>query len=151
MTTQIQDLDELYNYLGKHLGYSEWHQVNQDQIDKFAEATGDYQWIHVDPEAARQGPFGSTIAHGYLTLSLVSALLPEVLSITGIGIAVNYGANKIRFPSPVLSGTKIRLGGQLSEIVDFSGGTQITVVVTIEAENSNKPSLVAELIFRYYK
>lgn len=150
MTVEINGVAELKEHIGKHLGYSGWFKVTQDQIDKFAQATGDHQWIHVDPEAAKSGPFGTTIAHGYLVLSLIPRLLPEILSVNQTGIAVNYGANKIRFPAPVPSNSNIRLGATITEVEEFQGGIQLTVEAMIETENSSKPSLVAQLLYRYY-
>lgn len=151
MATEIEGIEGLKEYLGKHLGYSDWHTVSQDQINAFAQATGDHQWIHVDVEAAKNGPFGTTIAHGYLTLSLVPMLLPQVLNVTGVAMAVNYGANKIRFPAPVPSGSRIHLGATIAELDEFQGGVQAAIDITIEVDGAPKPSLVAQLLFRYYK
>lgn len=150
MTAKINGINELHQHLGQHLGYSSWLKVSQEMIDQFAEATNDHQWIHVDTERAKSGPFGTTIAHGYLTLSLVPSLLPEVLEVSNIGMAVNYGANKIRFPSPVPSDSEIRLGATLAKIEEFDGGNQITLEIAVETRGGVKPSLVAELLFRYY-
>src|ERR1700722_7443999 len=110
MTTVIEGLDEFADRSGENLGYSEWLEINQDRIDAFADATGDHQWIHVDPDRAAAGPFGATIAHGYLTLSLVAHFLHEVVSVTGISSGLNYGVNKVRFPMPVRVGSKLRAG-----------------------------------------
>lgn len=151
MATQINGFSELKEHIGQHLGYSEWHKVSQERINSFADATDDHQWIHVDQKAAANGPFGTTIAHGYLTLSLIPSLLPEVLNVTNVGMAVNYGANRIRFPSPVPSGSLIRLGATITEIEELEAAVQITLEVTIETEGYTKPSLSAQLLFRYYK
>ncbi len=150
MTLEINGIDDLKGCIGKHLGYSGWHSVTQAQIDLFAEATGDHQWIHVDTDAAKAGPFGTTIAHGYLLLSLIPRLLPEILIVNQVGVALNYGANRIRFPAPVPSNSNIRLRATITEVEEFQGGIQLTVEATIEAENSSKPSLVAQLLYRYY-
>ncbi len=150
MTTSIDGIAGLKAAVGEHLGYSDWHKVSQEQINQFADATGDHQWIHIDKEKAAQGPFGTTIAHGYLTLSLVPVLLGKVLSVSGVSMAINYGANKVRFPSPVPSGSNVRLGATLVEIEEIAGGAQAQVDVTIEVEGSTKPSLAAQILFRYY-
>lgn len=150
MTLKISGIDQLNKYIGKHLGYSSWRTISQDMINKFADATGDHQWIHVDIERAKLGPFGTTIAHGYLTLSLIPSLLPEILEVTDIGMAVNYGTNKIRFPAPVASGNEVRLGASLVKIDEFNGGVQITMDATVETKIASKPSLAAELLYRYY-
>ncbi len=147
----INGIDEIKKYLGKHLGYSSWHKVTQAQINQFADVTGDHQWIHVDTEAARFGPYGTTIAHGYLVLSLIPRLLPDILSINHAGIAVNYGANRIRFPAPVPSNSNVRLGATIAKLEEFQGGIQLTVEATIEVESAPKPSLAAQLIYRYYQ
>ena len=150
MTTQVQGLDELKGKVGEHLGYSDWHEVTQDQVNKFADATGDHQWIHVDPERAKSGPFGGPIAHGYLTLSLAPALLPQVLQVGGISMGVNYGLNKLRFPSPVPVGGKVRVGATLAEVEDVKGGAQATLDLTFEVEGKDKPACVAQAVYRYY-
>jgi acyl dehydratase len=150
MTTTVQGIDGLKEKVGQHLGYSEWVEITQEQVNLFADATGDHQWIHVDPERAKSGPFGGPIAHGYLTLSLGPMLMPQILSVKGISMAVNYGAGKVRFPSPVPVGSKLRLGAELASVEDVSGGAQVTMVFTFEVEGAPKPSCVAEIIFRYY-
>lgn len=146
----IDGVDELKAVVGEHLGYSEWQVVTQEQINAFADATGDHQWIHIDAERAKEGPFGTTIAHGYLTLSLLPSLLPQVLQVSGVAMGVNYGANKVRFPAPVPSGSKIRLGAVISSVTDVKGGVQVQVDTTIEVEGASKPSLVAQTLFNYY-
>jgi acyl dehydratase len=146
----VLGLDELPASVGKHLGYSDWHLVDQDQIDAFADATGDHQWIHVDAERAKAGPFGTTIAHGYFTLALVPVLLGQVLRVQKVSLVVNYGLNKVRFPAPVPSGSRIRMGAELTGVEEIKGGTQATVTGTFEIEGGDKPACVAEIVFRYY-
>ena len=147
--TVFEGLDEVKAAVGRHLGYSDWLEVTQERIDLFAEATGDHQWIHVDPERAAAGPFGTTIAHGYLTLSLVSCLMPQVIQVRGISMGINYGTNKVRFPSPVPVGSRIRAGGELLAVEDVPGGVQVTTKITIEREGGDKPSCVVESLSRY--
>jgi acyl dehydratase len=150
MTTRIDGIAGVKQRVGDHLGYSEWHEVTQEQVNLFADATGDHQWIHVDIERAKAGPFGGPIAHGYLTLSLTPALLSEILEVSGITMAVNYGLNKLRFPAPVPVGSKVRAGVQLDHVEDVSGGVQVTLTTTFEVEGGSKPVCVAEILFRYY-
>lgn len=142
----FQGLDELAQAVGTHLGYSEWHTITQEQIDLFAEATGDQQWIHVDPERAAQGPFGGTIAHGYLTLSLVPQFLWEVYTVEGIQMGVNYGADKLRFPTPVPVDSRVRGGVELLDLKPGVSGQVLTSRVTVEIEGSDKPACVVELL-----
>jgi acyl dehydratase len=150
MTTKIDGIDGLKALVGQHIGYSEWHEVTQEQVNLFADATGDHQWIHVDVERAKAGPFGGPIAHGYLTLSLTPTLLTEVMAVSGISMGVNYGLNKLRFPSPVPVGSKVRAGVELGGVEDTPGGAQVTLNVTYEVEGGTKPACVAEVLFRYY-
>jgi acyl dehydratase len=150
MTTIIKGMDELKTYAGKHLGYSDWHLITQEQVNEFAEVTGDHQWIHVDIERAKKSPFGGTIAHGYLTLSLIPPLLHEIFDVEDINFAVNYGTNKVRFPAPVLVGSKIRVGAAVSASEEIPGGLQWLVDVTFEAEGEEKPRCVAQVLYRYY-
>jgi len=150
MTTRIEGIADLQQRVGDHLGYSEWHEVTQEQVNLFADATGDHQWIHVDIERAKAGPFGGPIAHGYLTLSLTPALLSEILEVSGISMAVNYGLNKLRFPAPVPIGSKVRAGANLDHVEDVAGGVQVTITLTFEIEGGAKPVCVAEILFRYY-
>jgi acyl dehydratase len=150
MTTTIEGVEGLKARVGDHLGYSEWKVVTQEQVNLFADATGDHQWIHVDVERAKAGPFGAPIAHGYLTLSLTPALLSEVMNVSGISMGVNYGIDKLRFPSPVPVGSKLRAGVQLASVDEVTGGAQAKLIVTYEVEGSAKPACVAEIIFRYY-
>ena len=142
--------DSIANHVGEHLGYSAWHNVTQEQVNKFADATGDHQWIHIDVERAKAGPFGGPIAHGYLTLALAPILLAQVLQVEGVKMGVNYGTNKVRFPSPVPVGSNLRLGAKLASVEDVPGGKQVTVEATFEVEGAAKPSCVAELVFRYF-
>jgi len=141
---------DLKSALGEHLGYSEWLEMTQDRIDKFADATGDQQWIHVDPERAKQGPFGACIAHGYLTLALVNLFLPQILQVRGISMGVNYGSDRLRFPAPVPVGSRIRGGGELIQVEEVKGGVQATIRVTVEVEGQDRPACVVETISRYY-
>lgn len=142
----INGVDELRAAVGEHLGYSSWHEVTQERIDQFAEATGDHQWIHVDPEKAKQGPFGGTIAHGYLTLSMVPMLVWEVYRVDGVKMGVNYGSDKVRFPTPVPVGSKVRAGVELTAVDDIPLGVQVTAKVTVEIEGVQKPAMVAQTI-----
>jgi acyl dehydratase len=146
----VLHLSELAGHVGKHLGHSGWRVVDQDQINLFADATGDHQWIHVDAERATAGPFGTTIAHGYLTLSLTSVALFEIMRVDGVRMVINYGLNKVRFPAPVPSGSKLRLGAELTSVEEISGGVQATITGTWEIEGQSKPACVAEIVFRYY-
>ena len=137
--------------VGTHLGYSDWLTIDQQRIDQFAEATLDHQWIHVDPERAKAGPFGTTIAHGYLTSSLVSHFLPQIIEVRGIAMGINYGADRLRFPAPVPVGSKLRAGAELIEAEPAKDGSiQSKVRVTIEIEGSEKPACVIDSISRYY-
>lgn len=150
MATTVNGIDELKALQGQHLGHSDYVEITQEQVNQFAEATGDHQWIHTDPERAKAGPFGGPIAHGYLTLSLAPALLPQILQVGGISMGVNYGCGKVRFPSPVPVGSKVRAGAELVSVEDVAGGAQVTMSVTFEVEGAPKPSCVAEVIYRYY-
>ena len=150
MATVVNGLDELKSKLGEHLGYSEWHTVTQEQVNLFADATGDHQWIHLDVERAKAGPFGTPIAHGYLTLSLTPVLMEQVLRIKGTSMGVNYGCNKVRFMAPVPVGSRVHMGAKLVSVEDVAGGVQYTLELTYEVEGAAKPSCVAECIFRAY-
>uniref|UniRef100_A0A6J7NNG0 Unannotated protein n=1 Tax=freshwater metagenome TaxID=449393 RepID=A0A6J7NNG0_9ZZZZ len=146
----INGAAELKSLIGEHLGYSPYMDITQERVNQFAEATGDYQWIHVDVERAKAGPFGAPIAHGYLTLSLGPVLYPQVVRVDGFSMGVNYGTNKVRFPSPVPVGSRLRLGVKLVEVKDVTGGVEITLEFTFEVEGATKPSCVAEIIFRLF-
>ncbi|MFE9675144.1 MaoC family dehydratase [Streptomyces sp. NPDC006259] len=150
MSFTVNGLDELKKLAGSDLGTSEWIEVTQERIDTFADATGDHQWIHVDPERAKDGPFGAPIAHGYLTLSLFIPLFTELLDVQGVTTKVNYGLNKVRFPSPVKVGSRIRLTGRLTEVAEVPGGVQITVDGAIEIEGGAKPAAVLQSLSRFY-
>ena len=141
---------DLQAEVGNEIAVSEWMMISQERVNQFAEATGDHQWIHVDVERAKTGPFGGPIAHGYLTLSLGPMLYPTVVRIEGFSMGVNYGANKVRFPSPVPVGSKIRLGVKLLEVEEIANGVQMTMEFTFECQGASKPSCVAEIIFRSY-
>ena len=150
MTRMIDGIDGLKALVGEHLGWSPYVEITQEQVNTFAEATGDHQWIHVDVERAKAGPFGGPIAHGYLTLSLGPMLSPQVFGVSGISMGVNYGCGKVRFPSPVPVGSQVRLGVTLVSVEDVSGGAQVTQQFVFEVEGADKPSCVADVIFRYY-
>jgi acyl dehydratase len=151
MTTTVHGLDELKSLAGTDLGCSDWLEVTQERVNTFADATGDHQWIHVDAQKAESGPFGGTIAHGYLTLSLVIPLFNELLEITGIAMSVNYGLEKVRFPSPVPVGSKIRLDAEVMAVEEIKGnGVQMTLAFTVQIEGSAKPACVAQALYRHY-
>jgi len=147
--TVFESVADLAPAVGNHLGYSEWLEITQDRIDLFADATGDHQWIHVDPERASAGPFGAPIAPGYLTLSLSNLFLPQIVEVRGISAGVNYGADKIRYPSPVRVGAKVRGGAELVKVDEVAGGVQTTMRITIEIEGEAKPACVIESVSRY--
>jgi acyl dehydratase len=147
--TVFEGVDAVKAAVGQHLGYSDWLEITQDRVDLFADATGDHQWIHVDPERAAAGPFGGPIAHGYLTLSLSNLFLPQIVEVRGISAGVNYGADKIRYPAPVRVGAKVRGGAELVAADDVPGGIQTTMRITIEIEGGTKPACVIESISRY--
>jgi acyl dehydratase len=144
-------VQELKALAGRDLGSSDWIEITQERVNTFADATGDHQWIHVDPERAADGPFGAAIAHGYLTLSLVIPLFTELLEITGVSMSVNYGLGKVRFPSPVPVGSKIRLTGRVGSVVEVSGdGVQMELDFTVENDGSPKPACVGQALYRHY-
>ncbi len=150
MPTVFDSPKDLLSAVGQKLEASDWLVIEQDRIDQFAEATGDHQWIHVDPEKAKDGPFGTTIAHGYLTLSLVNAVLPQILQVDNVSMGVNYGADKVRFPSPVPVGSKIRGVGEIVSAEEVKGGAvQVVVRVTVEIEGSDRPGCVVDTISRF--
>ena len=146
----ITGVEGLKSNVGQHLGYSEYLEITQERVQQFAEATGDFQWIHIDVEKANAGPFGGPIAHGYLTLSLGPVLLPQAFTVGGIAMGVNYGANKVRFIAPVKVGSQIRAGFKLLTVEDTAGGARVTLEATFECEGASKPSCVAEVIFQYF-
>jgi acyl dehydratase len=145
----VEGVEGLTALVGQHVGDSDWLEITQDRVQQFADATGDHQWIHVDPERAAAGPFGGPIAHGYLTLSLVSYLLPQVWRVEGFGLGVNYGLERLRFPAPVPVGSRVRLRADLAEAEPVEGGVQVGVDLTIEVDGAPKPALVARGLFRY--
>ncbi|MBN9739933.1 MULTISPECIES: MaoC family dehydratase [Amycolatopsis] len=144
----FSDVAELAEAVGGPLGTSEWHTVSQEQVQLFADATGDHQWIHLDAEKAAAGPFGTTIAHGFLTLSLIPAFLPEIYRVEGLKMGINYGLNKVRFPQPVKVGSRVRGTAELVELTDVPGGKQAVVRWTVEIEGEDKPACVAEMVSR---
>lgn len=152
MTARVMNsIDDFKGLVGEHLGYSGYVDVLQDQVNIFAQITGDHQWIHTDVERSKSGPFGGTIAHGYFTLSLGPMLAPQIYDVSAIPMGLNYGCNKIRFPSPVPVGSRVRLGIKMLQVEDVEGGIQITMDYQFEVESASKPSCVAEVIVRYYR
>jgi acyl dehydratase len=149
--TTVEGVEGVLAKVGQHLGHSDWVEITQEQVNQFAEATHDHQWIHVDVERAQaESPFGGPIAHGYLTLSLVSALSAQIIEARGFRMGVNYGADKIRFVSPVPVGARIRASATLDDAKQFEGGVQMTLGVTMEIEDQAKPAMVASILFRRY-
>jgi len=140
----------LKEFEGQSLGETEWIEITQERINLFADATGDHQWVHVDPERAQDGPFGACIAHGYLSLSLINLFLPQIIDVQGISMGVNYGCNKVRFPSPVIVGSKVRGVAELLQVEEIKGTIQAIIQVTVEIEGKEKPACVVETISRYY-
>jgi len=147
--TVFDGIDEVTAAVGTHLGYSEWLEITQERVNLFADATGDHQWIHVDPERAAAGPFGGPIAHGYLTLSLSNFFLPQIVEVRGVSMGINYGVDKVRFPSPVPVGSRIRAGAELAAVAEIPGGVQTTMLVTVEIEGGTKPACVIESLSRF--
>ncbi|MGW1050776.1 MaoC family dehydratase [Streptomyces sp. NPDC002521] len=150
MSRTVNDIAELLQLGATDLGHSEWLEITQERVNTFADATDDHQWIHVDVERAKTGPFGGTIAHGYLSLSLLIPLWSELLEVQGIGMAVNYGLNKVRFPSPVRVGAKIRAHGAIVSVTEVKGGAEVTVDLTVEIDGQPKPAAVAQAVYRFY-
>jgi len=147
----VDGLEELKKLSGQELGRTGWLEITQDRVDRFADATGDHQWIHVDPERAAAGPFGTTIAHGYLTLSLVIPLFTELLEIRGTAMGVNYGLEKVRFPNPVRVGARIRLAATVAEVTDVAPGcVQLVLDFVVEIDGERKPACVARPVYRHY-
>jgi acyl dehydratase len=146
----LTGLDEVKSHVGQELGVSDWHEVTQDAINDFAEVTGDDQWIHIDPERAKDTPFGGTIAHGYYTLSLAPKFSYAMFSIEGFAFGLNYGLNKVRFPSPMPVGGKVRMRAKLASVDDIPGGAQIATELTFERDGGDKPVCVAESLARVY-
>ncbi|MBB2741661.1 UNVERIFIED_ORG: acyl dehydratase [Microbispora rosea subsp. rosea] len=151
MTITVNGLDEIRALAGKDLGRSGWLEIAQERVNTFADATDDHQWIHVDPDRAKDGPFGGPIAHGYLTLSLVIPLFNELLDVRGVKMSINYGLEKVRFPSPVKVGGRIRLAAAVASVEDVPGdGVQMLLDFTVETDGSAKPACVARVIYRHY-
>ena len=146
----ITGLDELKQAEGEELGVSDWHRITQADIDAFADVTGDHQWIHVDPERAKDTPFGGTIAHGYFTLSLAPRFTEQVMKLDGFAMAINYGLNKVRFPAPVPVDSSVRMRARLAELSEIPGGAQMIMELTFERDGGEKPVCVAESVVRVY-
>jgi acyl dehydratase len=151
MTTTVDGLDAFHDLVGKQIGYTDWQTINQERVNLFADATDDHQWIHVDPERAKEGPFGGAIAHGYLTLSLAPVLLNKILRVNNMKFGVNYGANKVRFPSPVPVGSELRMGVTVANVEDVEGGVQVTYDMVMEVRDAPKPACVAQVVYRYFR
>jgi acyl dehydratase len=144
--------DALLDAVGRDLGCTDWLEITQDRVDLFADATGDHQWIHTDPaRAASESPYGGTIAHGYLTLALTNLFLPDLIEVQGTSMGINYGAEKVRFPAPVLVGSKVRGRGQLAAVHEIEGGVQSTIVITVEIDGAPKPACVVESLSRWMR
>jgi len=150
MAKVIRDLKEFFDLVGCDLGWGEAHEVTQEMVNLFADATGDHQWIHVDPVRAASGPFGGPIAHGYLTLALAPVFLHDVLVVEGMSMGVNYGCNKVRFPAPVPVGSKLRLGAKVARVEQVGEGVQVVLDLTLQVDGADKPSCVAQVVYRYY-
>lgn len=151
MPNLVVDFDTLLTLSGKDLGTTDYRQITQDQINLFADATDDHQWIHTDPERAKDGPFGAPIAHGFLTLSLIIPFWGELFDVEGVTTKVNYGLDKVRFTSPVTVGSKVRMQATIADVTEVKGGSQIKVNATIEIEGQERPAVVAEFLARFYK
>ncbi|MDP9934981.1 acyl dehydratase [Paenarthrobacter nicotinovorans] len=151
MPNLVVDFDTLLTMSGKDLGTTDYREITQQQINLFADATDDQQWIHVDPERAKDGPFGAPIAHGFLTLSLIIPFWGELFDVDGVTTKVNYGLDKVRFTSPVKVGSKVRMQGSIADVTEVKGGAQIKVNATIEIEGQERPAVVAEFLARFYK
>lgn len=147
--TVINGLGELEAAVGKALGTTDWLEITQERIDQFAQATGDDQWIHVDPERAKSGPFGATIAHGYLTMALSNYFLPQIVDVRGISMGINYGVDKVRFPVPVKVGSRVRGRAELVSVEAIKGGMQAKILIVIDIEGQEKPACVIESVSRY--
>jgi acyl dehydratase len=150
MTLIVEKPQDLLGMVGTKMGPTDWITVEQERVDTFAECTGDHQWIHVDVERAKDGPFGGTIAHGYLTLSMVNLFLPELVEVRGFAHAVNVGLDKLRFLAPVVVGSRIRAVSEIVSVEEIKGAIQAVVRVTIEIEGNEKPALIADTISRYF-
>jgi len=150
-TTNVTfEMANLKGAAGTHLGYTEWREMTQERVNLFADATDDHQFIHVDPERAKQTPFGGTIAHGFLTLSLVAPIMGELMHVSDAKMGINYGLDKVRFPAPLPVGAQFRGGGEIIEVTDVPGGLQVKSKVTVEVQGAEKPACVAESLVRLY-
>jgi acyl dehydratase len=148
--TVFHSLDEVRAAVGRPLGVSDWLEITQDRVDQFAEATGDRQWIHVDPERARrESPYGGPIAHGFLTLAITNLFLPQIVEVRGASLGVNYGTGKVRFPAPVPVGARIRGSAELAACDEVAGGIQTTIRISVEVEGSSKPACVVDSLSRW--
>lgn len=147
--TTLRGIDAVRSALGTHLGYSDWLEITQDRVDVFADATGDHQWIHVNVDKAKNGPFGAPIAHGYLTMSLSNMFLPQIVEVTDVSMGINYGIDTVRFPAPVVVGTRIRAGAELIAVTDITNGVQTTIRITIETDGGKKPNCVIDSLSRW--
>ncbi len=147
--TTLRGIDAVRSALGTHLGYSDWLEITQDRVDVFADATGDHQWIHVNVDKAKNGPFGAPIAHGYLTMSLSNMFLPQIVEVTDVSMGINYGTDTVRFPAPVVVGTRIRAGAELIAVTDITNGVQTTIRITIETDGGKKPNCVIDSLSRW--
>lgn len=151
MSARVVEVTELKSLIGQELGVSDWHLVTQEEINKFADATHDHQWIHVDPERAKkESPFGGPIAHGYYTLALAPYLVSQALTVTGVRMGVNYGLNTLRFTAPVRIGKRLRVRVAVNSVGDVTAGVQVAMGLTYEVEGESKPACVAEVVYRYY-
>ncbi len=150
MTTTFDTPAALLGSVGQQLGHSDWLEIDQARIDMFADATGDHQWIHVDPDRAAEGPFGKTIAHGYLTLSLANLFLPQIMQVNNVSMGVNYGCEKVRFPAAVPVGSRVRGSGEVISAEEVKGGVQVVVRMTIEIEGGDRPACVIDTISRFF-
>jgi len=149
--TVVKGVQGLKELVGQQIGYSDWHEVTQEQVNLFADATGDHQWIHVDRErTARESPFGKPIAHGYFTVSLIAGIFFELVEVQDFGMVINYGLNKVRFPAPLKEGQRYRLNVKLGEVTDIPNGAEGLIQATVEVEGERKPACVAEIVFRFY-
>jgi acyl dehydratase len=151
MTTIVDGVDAFHELVGKELGHSEWQPITQERVNLFADATDDHQWIHVDPERAKEGPFGVAIAHGYLTLALAPSILSKMVRVDKMKFGVNYGCNKVRFPSPVPVGSELRMGVTVAAVDETDGGVQVTYDLVLEVKDAPKPACVAQVVYRYYR
>jgi acyl dehydratase len=150
MATVFAHPSDLLSAAGQQLGHTDWLQIEQARINLFADATGDHQWIHVDPDKAKDGPFGATIAHGYLTLSLANLFLPRLMEVQDVSMGVNYGCDRVRFPAPVPVGSRVRGAGEVVSAEEVKGGVQVVVRITVEIEDSERPACVVDTISRFY-